>query len=84
MNTYNHPRFASLGITMLLQHLRHWHKDAWGKCHVKEMVSLFLTMSNLLKPVMKRFEGLVSTLMPGHVAASIAELLELFCESGAF
>jgi len=80
---YDNSRFSSLGIAMLLQHLRHRHENTGRKCHVKKMIAFFLAMSNLFESLVKGLEGLIPALVPRNVTASVAELLELLCKPGA-
>ena len=65
---------------MLLQNLRHWHKDAGRKNHIKETISLFPALQHSIKPLLQCLKCFIPPFMARYVGASIAASLELFCK----
>lgn len=75
--TYNDSARPSLGVTMLPQTLLHARENTRRQRHIEQTILLFLPRPQLLKSPPKSVKRLFTSLVPGYVGASLAELLQL-------
>ncbi len=75
--THDYPRNAVAWIAEFLQMLRHGNEDARRKGHVEDAVMLRPALLKLLQVFPEVDKRLVLVVLPGHVAAEIAEIRQL-------